>query len=85
MAITRTMTLPKGLVDQSYQDIRDTISAWHIIRKIERTGNVITWTQSIGYGAGAESLDAYVEGLTTAIRIMTKNKRLELKTTFEND
>ena len=57
----KVLTLPKGLPDAELDAIKDTIGGWHIVWKTQREGLQISWEQTVGYGAGAESLSAYLE------------------------
>jgi len=57
------ITLPKGTPNESLQEITTRIKGWHIVRSVTVEGLSIKWEQSLGYGPGAESLSAFVEGL----------------------
>ena len=58
----RTLTLPKGTSERLIQELASKIQAWHIVTKVDYIGCAVTWEQSQGYGPGAESLSAFVEG-----------------------
>ena len=57
------ITLPKGTPNESLQEIATRIKGWHIVRSVTVEGLSIKWEQSLGYGPGAESLSAFIEGL----------------------
>ena len=59
----RYITLPKGTPNESLQEIAMKIESWHIVRSVTVNGLSIKWEQSLGYGPGAESLSAFVDGL----------------------
>ena len=59
----RYITLPKGTSNESLQEIAMKVESWHIVRSVTVEGLSIKWEQSLGYGPGAESLSAFIEGL----------------------
>ena len=61
--MTRYITFPKGTSIETLSEVRDRITGWHIVREVTIDGLTIRWEQSLGYGPGAESLSAFVEGL----------------------
>jgi hypothetical protein len=83
--IRKTLTLPAKSDDKALQSIADAISGWHIVFKVERTKNVIVWTQTVGYGSGAESLGAYLEGMFAAVRLLGHKGVIDVKTEFLED
>lgn len=57
------IAFPKGTSTEILSDVRNRITGWHIVREVTIEGLSIKWEQSLGYGPGAESLSAFVEGL----------------------
>jgi hypothetical protein len=65
----RYITFPKGTAAETLSDVRGRIAGWHIVRGVTLEGLTIQWEQSLGYGPGAESLSAFVEGLMLGFSI----------------
>ena len=68
------LTLPKGTPNETLQEIAMKVSSWHIVRSVTVEGLSIKWEQSHGYGPGAESLSAFVEGLMLGYSIAQPKK-----------
>jgi len=57
------LTFPKGTPESAVKETASRISEWHIVRGVTTENLTIKWEQSLGYGPGAESLSAFVEGI----------------------
>lgn len=78
--IQKTLTMPVGTTDEQMQGLKDTISSWHVVYAINLSGRALVWKQSQGFGHGAESLNDYIEGLSTGLRIANPRKTLKIET-----
>lgn len=78
--IQKTLTMPAGTTDEQMQWLKDAISSWHIVCAVGLSGRVLVWKQSQGFGHGAESLNDYIEGLSTGLRIANPKKTLKIET-----
>jgi hypothetical protein len=78
--IQKTLTMPAGTTDEQMQWLKDAISSWHIVYTINLSGRVLVWKQPQGFGHGAESLNDYIEGLSTGLRIANPKKTLKIET-----
>lgn len=61
--MNRYIAFPKGTSTETLSEVQSHVAGWHIVRKVTIDGLSIKWEQSLGYGPGAESLSAFIEGL----------------------